>query len=159
MHTFLYRFWKVWEKLFKSLSSSWKIRKLWRYRLWNLMLLLAKPKKDPTFQDQYNYQWEHFCNSIQLYHVMRRFWIHPVFRPWFFGLCTCIKFFLPWFQIQSKILMVDLVNKSKRISGFAYTPIYPFLSYFEKIAHTSVVWAYVSLWLCIFVCSDVCCKS
>ena len=26
-----------------------------------------------------------------------------------------------------------------------------FLSYFEKIAHMSVVWAYVSLWLCIFV--------
>ena len=38
-------------------------------------------KKDPTFQERYNYQWEHFCNSIQLYHVMCRFWIHPVFRP------------------------------------------------------------------------------
>ena len=25
------------------------------------------------------------------------------------------------------------------------------LSYFEKIAHMSVVWAYVSLWLCISV--------
>ena len=33
------------------------------------------------------------------------------------------------------------------------------LSYFEKIAHMSVVGAYVSLWLCNFVCSDVCCKS
>ena len=27
-------------------------------------------------------------------------------------------------------------------------PLYPLLSYFEKIAHMSVVWAYVSLWLC-----------
>ena len=25
-----------------------------------------------------------------------------------------------------------------------------FFSYFEKIAHMSVVWAYVSLWLCVF---------
>ena len=41
------------------------------------------------------------------------------------------------------------------------------LSYFEKLAHMSVVWAYVSLWLCVFValylcgfvCWDVCCKS
>ena len=41
------------------------------------------------------------------------------------------------------------------------------LSYFEKIAHMSVVQAYVSLWLCGsvalwlcgFVCWDVCCKS
>ena len=27
-----------------------------------------------------------------------------------------------------------------------------FLSYFEKLAHMSVVWAYVSLWLCMFGC-------
>ena len=27
-----------------------------------------------------------------------------------------------------------------------------FLSYFEKIAHMSVVWAYVSLWLCMLGC-------
>ena len=33
------------------------------------------------------------------------------------------------------------------------------LSYFEKIAHMSVVWLYVSLWLCGFVCSDVCCRG
>ena len=31
-----------------------------------------------------------------------------------------------------------------------------FLSYFEKIAHMSVVWAYVSLWLCIFVTLYLC---
>ena len=30
---------------------------------------------------------------------------------------------------------------------------------FEKIAHMSVVWVYVSLWLCGFVCSDVCCRG
>ena len=29
----------------------------------------------------------------------------------------------------------------------------------EKIAHMSVVWVYVSLWLCGFVCSDVCCRG
>ena len=28
----------------------------------------------------------------------------------------------------------------------------PLLSYFEKIAHISVVWAYVSLWLCMIGC-------
>ena len=33
------------------------------------------------------------------------------------------------------------------------------LKFFEKIAHMSVVWAYVSLWLCGFVCSDVCCRD
>ena len=27
-----------------------------------------------------------------------------------------------------------------------------FFRYFEKIAHMSVVWAYVSLWLCMFGC-------
>ena len=31
-----------------------------------------------------------------------------------------------------------------------YVPV-NLLSYFEKIAHMSVVWAYVSLWLCNFV--------
>ena len=29
------------------------------------------------------------------------------------------------------------------------------MSYFEKVAHMSVVWVYVSLWLCGFVCLDV----
>ena len=33
--------------------------------------------------------------------------------------------------------------------------LFPFLSYFEKIAHMSVVWAYVSLWLCGFVAVSV----
>ena len=31
--------------------------------------------------------------------------------------------------------------------------------YFENIAHMSVVWAYVSLSLCDFVCADVCCRG
>ena len=36
--------------------------------------------------------------------------------------------------------------------------VFNFLHLFE-LFFMSVVWAYVSLWLCIFVCSDVCCKS
>ena len=34
--------------------------------------------------------------------------------------------------------------------------VFSLLSYFEKIAHMSVVWAYESLWLCIFVTLYLC---
>ena len=35
---------------------------------------------------------------------------------------------------------------------WAHFSLISFFSYFEKIAHMSVVWAYVSLWLCMFGC-------
>ena len=42
------------------------------------------------------------------------------------------------------------------IELFFQNSYFELLSYFEKIAHMSVVWAYVSLWLRVFVCSDFC---
>ena len=40
----------------------------------------------------------------------------------------------------------------KAITWLLDFKIYPFLNYFEKIAHMSVVWACVSLWLCMLGC-------
>ena len=59
-------------------------------------------------------------------------------------------------DVSSKPVIYVPVNPKTAHSQFAHFPV---LSYFEKIAHMSVVWAYISLWLCIFVYSDVCCKS
>ena len=45
-----------------------------------------------------------------------------------------------------------LVNLYSYVIMVNYTHI-PLLKFFEKIAHMSVVWAYESLWLCVFGCT------
>ena len=96
LHIFLHCSWKVWELIVSRYQIHERIKNYGGIGF-ETSLLLTKPKKDPTFQGRYNYQWEHFCitvySCIMHIYVMHRFWIHPVFRPWFFGLRTCIKFF------------------------------------------------------------------
>ena len=71
-----------------------------------------------------------------------------------------ILFPIPAFPVRR--IRLGLLSSSaarKNISWLSLTPqgthticlCSRLLSYFEKIAHMSVVWAYVSLWLCIFV--------
>ena len=65
-----------------------------------------------------------------------------------------------FFLIATRRWTEVITNVAKYINLFSFLVfLLSLLSYFEKIAHMSVLCAYVSLWLCIFVCSDVSCKS
>ena len=110
-----------------------------------------------------------FCNkSYFCFNYMNTFFIHAmnyfsvVLRIIF---PMCIK---NYFLIGPRIIFHGIANLFfglQCIEGLAFEVDWfesfdflgwPFLSYFEKIAHMSVVWAYVSLWLCIFVTLYLC---
>ena len=61
-------------------------------------------------------------------------------------------------QFSSRLLKVTFLSHTMChvLSATLDTIIELFLSYFEKIAHMSVVWTYVSLWLCGFVSLYLC---
>ena len=74
---------------------------------------------------------KYFCPDLGFRAKLQQIVVSSIFRAQFLNF-ACSKIFLPGFQIQSELLMADMVNKSWWICGFSYPYSPPSLRYFPK---------------------------